>query len=158
MKKRHIYAKAAARVIFALYCAVMLWLLLGQRLGKVLIYDGVPYFARLRYNLVPLSTVCEYIKFWQRGLSSVAAVNLIGNILPFAPLGFFLPCIFKRLRKFRRYFAVQVGIILAVELAQLFTLLGAFDIDDIILNTLGAGIGFCLWRAAAKLRTRLMRE
>ena len=34
--------------------------------------------------------------------------------------------------------------VLSVEIIQLFTTLGMFDIDDVIFNVAGAALGFCL--------------
>lgn len=42
------------------------------------------------------------------------------------------------------------GIIVAVELLQLFTLLGSCDIDDLILNMIGAFLGYGLFRMVQK--------
>ena len=39
-------------------------------------------------------------------------------------------------------------VITAVELAQLFTLLGSCDIDDLILNVLGAALGYGIHKLA----------
>ena len=41
---------------------------------------------------------------------------------------------------------MTLGIMLAVEVAQLFTLRGSFDVDDLILNLLGAAIGYLIYR------------
>ena len=37
-------------------------------------------------------------------------------------------------------------LILCVELLQLATMLGSCDIDDLILNVIGASLGFFLWK------------
>lgn len=47
--------------------------------------------------------------------------------------------------------------LIAIELGQLFTLRGICDIDDLILNLLGASIGFAIWKiivALHKVRTK----
>ena len=63
----------------------------------------------------------------------------------FTPLGFFLPCIWDSLQKFRRCIFCVVGVIVLIELIQLFTLLGSCDIDDLILNVVGAAAGYWLF-------------
>ena len=40
--------------------------------------------------------------------------------------------------------------ITAVELAQLFTLVGSCDVDDLLLNLLGAGLGYGLYKLTQK--------
>lgn len=83
-----------------------------------------------------------------------ALINLAGNIVMFIPLGFLLPCLWSRLRPFGRFLPAIVAIIVGIEPIQLFTLLGSYDIDDLLLNTIGSVIGFGLLRLADKLRLR----
>ena len=128
-------------VAFALYGALMLWLLF-DRVG----YDpGVPYPEQLKFNLVPLHTIRL---FWDALQShtyrTAAVVNLGGNVIMFIPLGFLLPRVFPRLEKWWKVLAAAIGIVTAVELVQLVTLLGTCDIDDLILNLLGAIMGYSI--------------
>ncbi|WP_433946754.1 VanZ family protein [Paenibacillus sp. SN-8-1] len=51
------------------------------------------------------------------------------------------PLLNRRLFRILQFLLVVILVLLAVELIQLFTKVGCFDVDDIILNTLGA-IGF----------------
>jgi len=72
--------------------------------------------------------------------------NIIGNIMLFIPLGLILPLKFKRINKFGK--AVFVGFIFSVfiELTQLLMPYRQTDIDDIILNTLGTGLGYGIYK------------
>jgi glycopeptide antibiotics resistance protein len=70
--------------------------------------------------------------------------NLGGNLLGFVPLGIFLPLLFRRLKLFPTVIAVVFIVSLGYELIQLYTGLGIFDIDDLILNTGGGMIGFII--------------
>lgn len=74
--------------------------------------------------------------------------NFIGNILLFIPVGLLIPVItgWKR-----RTIAVGTGFSLLIEVTQLLTGRGVFDPDDIILNCLGAAIGYGIYRALEKL-------
>jgi glycopeptide antibiotics resistance protein len=65
----------------------------------------------------------------------------------FVPLGFFLCALVDKYRSFWRCLGAVAVIMTTVELIQLFTLLGYFDADDLILNLTGAAIG---WLAAKK--------
>jgi len=79
----------------------------------------------------------------------LAIVNLFGNIALFVPLGYFLPRLWEGLRKWWRTWLATLLVMTAVELTQLFTLRGTCDVDDLILNLLGAAIGygiFCLFK------------
>ena len=89
-----------------------------------------------RYNLEPFK---EIKRFWSNrdslGWNSVIT-NLAGNIAAFAPFGFFLPMLCKIGRNVFGCVVVTAFFSLCVETVQLFTRVGAFDVDDIILNTI----------------------
>ena len=127
--------------LFSVYGALMLWLLF-DRVGGI---EGMPYWDQIRanLNLEPFHTIRLFLKVLDnRAYSASAIINLGGNVIMFIPLGFFLPRVFPALRKFWRTLLTTTLIIAAVEFAQLFTLLGCCDIDDLILNVMGAAIGY----------------
>ena len=129
--------------LFAVYSAIMLWLLF-DRVGGI---DGMPYWDQVRanLNLEPFHTIKLFLNVLDSRIYSASAIiNLGGNVILFIPLGFFLPRVFPGLRKFHRTLLATVLIISAVELTQLFTLLGCCDIDDLILNVTGATLGYIL--------------
>lgn len=70
--------------------------------------------------------------------------NLLLNIALFVPLGALLPWIWKTMRKWYVAIPTGAGVSLAIELIQLVTGRGLFDVDDLLANSLGAAIGFCL--------------
>ena len=72
-------------------------------------------------------------------------INLTGNVLLFVPAGWLLPKLWKRQRNFFRFFATSFLSLLLVETTQLFSLLGRFDVDDLILNLIGMTVGFLLF-------------
>lgn len=127
------------------YGAIMLWLLF-DRPG----YDpALPYWEQVaaQLNLVPFRTLRLFASLLDSGIRShirMAVINLGGNIIMFIPLGFLLPKVFPKLASLPRVLLTTSGIIAAVEILQLFTLVGSCDIDDLILNVLGAALGYCL--------------
>jgi len=66
-------------------------------------------------------------------------------------LGFSIPPRFK-VNKLWKVVLLGFLISLLVEVIQLFASKRSFDVDDLILNTLGAGIGFLLYRLFDKGR------
>lgn len=68
--------------------------------------------------------------------------NIILNILMFVPLGILLPLIFKNCRKYWVTYLVGLFFTLIIEVIQLISGRGIFDIDDIFNNTLGCIIGY----------------
>ena len=135
-------------VLFLLYCGIMLWLLLARTPNEA----GVPFsvYFHTHFNPVPLRTIRRFSRLLQPPvrpfLLRVALRNLLGNIVLFIPLGYFLPAISSSLRKFYLTFLSVAIIITAIELAQLFFMVGTCDIDDLILNLLGASMGYGLYR------------
>ena len=133
------------KVLFVFYAAVMLWLLFDRERGLI----ELDYWEHVRQNLnlEPFHTIRL---FWnaldQEEYRRLAIINLGGNVLMFVPLGFFLPTLWKSLRKWWKTWIATLLIMLTVELIQLFTLRGSFDVDDLILNLLGAAVGYVVYR------------
>lgn len=73
------------------------------------------------------------------------ASNLLGNIIGFIPLGFFLPFLLPWFRRFMVILFTGFFISLGFELIQLVFGLGVFDVDDLILNTTGTLLGYLLF-------------
>ena len=90
-------------------------------------------------NFVPFRTIKMYIDYAYK-LNSVE--NLAGNLFVFVPLGFMLPLISEDMQKFSEVFINAFTFVLGIEVFQLFSAFGAFDVDDILLNCLGAIIGY----------------
>lgn len=156
------------RAAFVIYCLVMLWLLFGQRLGRISWLSGGAgverYLEQLRWNwnLVPFRTVRAYAATLAGAgnphLVGFAFVNLAGNVVMFVPLGVFLPFFWPKLRQFRRFLLAAALTVAAVEVTQLFTLLGSADIDDLILNLVGGAIGFAIYKGSELLYRRFEKR
>lgn len=73
-----------------------------------------------------------------------ALKNILGNIIVFMPFGFLFPLAYPRGKGLIRMFVIAVFSTLLIEIFQLITMLGAFDIDDIILNVLSMLTGYVL--------------
>ena len=162
-KKRKRPSKAAI-VLFCIYGAIMLYLLFVRNRHAV---EGVPYWEQVlsNYNLTPFHTIDSYwhiltnkeyyLEKWgaysiYRAQARHAFINLAGNVVMFVPLGALLPAANGKLRKFFRTFFLGLGLIVAVEVLQLFTLLGSCDVDDLILNLCGVVLGYALWKLCRK--------
>lgn len=71
--------------------------------------------------------------------------NSLLNVLLFVPLGFFLPVFWKHFKKLRRTVFFGFCTSLLIELLQIFTF-RATDINDLMTNTVGTLIGWCIAR------------
>lgn len=140
-KQKRSAGQILLRAAFIGYILWMLWLLFGQRLGTQI------YTQQLAesINLKPFSTISRYIALLGSTSNAMvrhAIINLVGNVVMFIPLGFFLPRIYRPLRGFLTTFALCLVLIVAVELVQYVTALGTCDVDDLILNMVGVCIGW----------------
>ena len=95
-------------------------------------------------NLVPFRTIKAYIDDISFG---IAFINILGNIIPFIPMGFLIPAAFPSQRNIIKTMISCFLLILSIEILQLIFFLGSFDVDDIILNLLSCFIGFMLFIA-----------
>ena len=100
-------------------------------------------------NLVPLGYSFKCFRQDRNAhphLTAFCLRNTLGNIALFLPLGILLPLISNRFRSLRRVLLGALCLSLSIEALQFvlrfFGNPRAVDIDDVILNTLGACLGF----------------
>jgi glycopeptide antibiotics resistance protein len=112
---------------------------------KLLFLRGTGHLSSgYNYNLIPFNTIKQYIANRDHFNTDTWVKNLFGNILLFIPLGILGPLLNVRLLRPTLFLESVISLLFCVELIQLFTKVGSFDIDDIILNTFGALIGLLL--------------
>ena len=99
-----------------------------------------------RFSFIPFWSYWRTFTKGDEGLGT----QIVNNILLFIPFGFALPLNFPRFEKLRYTILAAALLSLAVELIQGFTGLGLCEIDDVMGNTLGAGIGGWLWYYCSK--------
>lgn len=126
--KRLKVSKVALWSIFFIYTIVVLGATLGIRSSG---YGGN----------INLHLFSSYIAAFN-SFSKVEWRNIILNILMFVPLGVILPLIFVKCRKFWVTYLVGFLSTVFLELIQLVTGRGIFELDDIFNNTLGCIIGY----------------
>lgn len=98
--------------------------------------------AGLGLNLVPFKTIWAYTSDLGFG---IALKNILGNIIPFVPMGFLIPMAFPFQRSLIKTMVSCLFLILSIEILQLIFYLGTFDVDDIILNSLSCFIGYMIF-------------
>ncbi len=72
-------------------------------------------------------------------------ISFFLNILMLIPLGFLVPLIWKDYRKWYKTMLLGAGFSLMIEISQLVTT-RATDVNDLIANTVGALIGYVIWK------------
>lgn len=143
MKKKKKNVRIFGRILFVAYLLLALYVMFfSENLDRTMIS------ADYRYNLIPFA---EIKRFWNMRYAygwHVTLVNLLGNVICFVPFGFLLPMISeeKVLNHFLSVTILAAAFSMLIETAQLITKVGAFDVDDIILNTLGGLLGYVIFK------------
>jgi len=142
--------KIAGNILFVLYLLVLIYLLFfAEQYGRA--SAGREY----SYNLTPFK---EIRRFWEyRDILGPMAVftNLAGNVLAFIPFGAALPVINRRMRGLFQIAILSLEFSLIVETVQLIFKVGSFDVDDMILNTLGGIIGYIIFAVCNRIRRKI---
>ncbi|XEC93086.1 VanZ family protein [Paenibacillus tarimensis] len=129
--------KTAGVLILFYFVLLLYWMFIGfGRAHNV-------YFQQHMYNLTPFHTIKQYIFNSGSYNTRTWVINLFGNIGVFIPFGICIPYVFNwRAAKFMIAFITGIAVL---ELTQMLSRRGSFDIDDIILNTLGAFAGYLIF-------------
>ena len=139
-------------VLFLMYlCLLAYFMFFSESFGRT---DTDRGYA---YNLVPLKEITRYFRYYRTLGMPLFLINIVGNMVAFMPFGFFLTIISRRSRKW--YNTVSFGLIfsLILETLQLIFKVGSFDVDDMLLNTVGAGLGFLVYRTVQRTRVKMRR-
>ena len=142
--------KCLSVLLFILYVLLLVYFLFfSEEYGRVATEERM-----YRYNLIPF---VEIRRFWiyrkQLGVFAVFT-NIFGNVIGFIPYGFILPVIAHKCRRGTFIITSGFALSLLVETVQLFARVGCFDVDDLILNTLGAAIGYLFFAVCNYLRRK----
>ena len=130
--------RETALALFWMYCGGAA--LLGLPLGVPWNGAGLPFFSPGTVSLVPFLTF------------SYSTYILAANVALFLPFGLF-PALLWRGFDWKRALLTGGCITLSIEICQLFV--GrTFDIDDLMLNTLGVFCGFLMGSAVRRLLPR----
>ncbi len=108
-------------------------------------------------NLVPVlnSLKCFSPSLARRNVLLFCSKNMAGNIFLFLPLGIFLPAVSAKFNSLGKVLLVAFALSAGIEAVQFLSrLIGTFrtvDVDDVLLNTLGAAAGFLLFKAGRRV-------
>lgn len=143
MSHRHKkWIRRAGRILFLAYLALLIYFLFfAEGYGRQI--SGTREY---RYNLVPFTEIRRFWVYREQVGTLAAFLNLGGNVLGFMPFGFLLPVLSQRFGRFWVTVPLGFSLSLAVECTQLAAKVGSFDVDDILLNTLGVLLGWLAFR------------
>ena len=130
-------------IVFMIYCFNLLYVLfLDPDFGRQAYHEAITFEEYWQYsvNLDLFETIQLFIKGYQNGVVSLETLlrNLLGNLLVFMPMAYFLPRLFHKQNHFGWFLMTMFLSVLSVEVMQVFLRIGSGDIDDLFLNVLGA--------------------
>ena len=140
--------RTVGKILFVLYIFFLLYFLIfSDWYGR----SGIG--EEYRCNLVLFKEIRRFVEYRETlGLFAVFT-NLFGNILIFVPYGFFIS-VASRMRGFLMTLFYSLGLSLGVEVFQLLTRVGSFDVDDLLLNTIGGILGYVLFLICNGIRRK----
>jgi glycopeptide antibiotics resistance protein len=97
-------------------------------------------------NLIPFYSIKHYGMF---------ASQVVGNFLMLLPLGIYIPLMYKKINGFIAVTFVCMIVSAGIEIMQLVTNFRVTDVDDVILNTLGAGLGYLIYSVMKSSKSSL---
>jgi len=100
----------------------------------------------------PFHAFYSFVKDIQDGRLRISG-NFIGNIILFIPVGVLFPLTGDEHKCVKTGF-VALCFSIIIEIIQLVSHRGYFEVDDLILNTLGAVMGYGIYRVVMKLFTK----
>ena len=123
-------SKFSMSIVFIYYVILLFNMVIFAR------YDSV-----YGYNFIPFKSIYGALK---SGNLYFMIINILGNLLVFMPLEYFIINLFK-VKKFSLNFMLSFVLILIIEILQFVFKVGVFDIDDILLSVFGMMIFFVIY-------------
>lgn len=130
----------------------LLVVLFGLYLAAVFSVTGVPGIASLHFE-----PNVHFLLFEDAGHGLGQYLkNSVLNILLFVPLGCLAPMLWSRFCSARAIALLGFSCSVLIEFSQLFNF-RATDVDDLLMNTIGALLGYLLFAAAARRYSACLR-
>lgn len=144
--------KKCVAILFLLYLLALIYVLFlnNPRRGGLFLMEIKPFSKEhfeMFLNLVPFRTEIDYFKqLSEHSINTEIVVMNIGvNLILFLPMGMALPVLFdNKINKLWKVIIIVAVIVIICEVIQFLTLRGSADVDDVILNTAGAVLGYGL--------------
>jgi glycopeptide antibiotics resistance protein len=153
-------------IVLSVFFIYILCLIGVTLLPMRIVFDGNNHWFSV--NLIPvIGTVKEVIKtttdpnmhdymmirFWVK--------NILGNAVLLLPLGVMMPTLWNKYNSMVKITTIAFCVSLSIEIIQLASVYfgnfgRAFDIDDILLNTVGASIGFIFYKMFIEEKTSFL--
>ncbi len=154
--------KATAVGLFAVYVFIVVDYTLisdsfGRNISNIFWADKNTineYFSQ-KINLVPFATVKLFLNAYKQANLETYVVfeNIWGNLFVFMPFAIFVPFLFKKINTLTKFLAFVSVFVLCIEVLQIVFLTGSADVDDFILNVVGAAIAYSVTKISVVKNT-----
>lgn len=127
------------------YFGVILLVIFNRPRG--ILFDGSLGDYIIQYsNLIPFKSISFYIGTLIDGSinTNISVSNLLLVPTLVMPIGFLVPFIIRKAKKYGTFVIIICGFMLVAETLQMLLKVGIFDIDDVILGLVGATVGYAL--------------
>ena len=138
-------------ILLSLYMIGLIWILFSVHTSSF--SRSSTHFQEVTPQLIPFKSIFQYVTAIQlENKVSASLSNVLGNIVLFVPWGFLIAQTFIFLRNWLLVSLSSLALSLLAEVIQFTFKVGVFDVDDIILNTLGGIVGYTIWKKTMKKR------
>lgn len=130
-------------IVFVIYCLNLIYVLfLDPDFGRQVFKETLSFEEYWKYNvnLDLFETIQLFIRGYQNHIVSLETLlrNILGNLIVFMPMAYFLPVLFSCQRKVYIFLPTLFMMVLSVEVLQVIFRIGSGDVDDLFLNVVGA--------------------
>lgn len=132
-----------SKILFIIYLLLFVWVVIFKCNIDISLTNGYHYLKtisleeRFMLYLVPF-------KNHEFDSLTKMLIDTILNTIIFIPFGLYLSYFIKK-NRFIKVFLISLGVTLFIEFFQLFSLLGSFQTEDIIINILGGVLGYIIY-------------
>lgn len=150
---RNKYKKAISVAGWGIYI-IALYIVLFRDVSLTMLSDiniGF-YIEQLKIaNFIPFQVFLDYSKYSNK---VSYFIQLFGNIVMFIPFGILTPIVIPKMNKTYFYVIITLLCIVMIEVIQFMFVCGNFDIDDVLLNYLGALLSFGIYKFATNVHLK----
>lgn len=137
-RNSQIRRKISVVFFMAYICVLVYFLFFSEIMGRQVSDE-------YHLNLIPFKEIKRFCNGINKLGKHVVWMNVAGNIAAFIPFGLFVMPVSGRKINFAETVMLTFDVSICVEIIQLVTRVGSFDVDDLILNTIGGVIGASMY-------------
>ena len=139
-----------SKILFALYLILLVWVVIFKCNIAISLTGGYLYLKTITIQ----ERFLLYMVPFQNGITKWYSDTIL-NVIVFIPMGLYVSYFIKH-KKFLKALLISFGASLFIEVFQLFTLMGSYQSEDLIVNTLGGIIGYLIYKLIYKDTPRRM--